>query len=85
MTALYTRLARPREVFWSIVISVLAGIGAFVVTYHALGLAFPATSSSAWVAPAGAAEHQRCATAPPASSVPSCAPIVPALSRSAGH
>ena len=61
MTALRTKLARPKEVFWSIVICVLAGIGAYVVTYHSLAVAFR-PAAGPWVSPASAVTP---ATSPP--------------------
>jgi hypothetical protein len=54
MTALRTRVGRPREILWSVAISILAGIGAYVVTYHALIFAFR-PADTAWVSPAAAA------------------------------
>jgi hypothetical protein len=54
MTALRTRVGRPKEILWSVAISMLAGIGAYVVTYHALIFAFR-PADTAWVSPAAAA------------------------------
>ena len=82
MTVLHTRLARPREIFWSIVISALAGIGAFFVTYHVLGLAFAPTSASVLIAPARAAEPHRCVARLSADKTRWCPPATLTVSQS---
>jgi hypothetical protein len=86
MTALRTRLGRTKENFWSVAISILAGIVTFVVTYHALIFAFrPADTTwvsptAALVAPAGRnpcpSNHHHVPPAhdPPGPAAPACAP-----------
>ena len=64
MTALRTRLGRPREIFWSVVVGILVGIASYLVTYQALVFVFR-PADTPWISPTAAVVAR---TAP----IPSC-------------